>query len=256
MILLAKLNLIYTVLVFLTFPNFRAFRDGSSVAFAAENEDSLEKKNATRVPLFAQREYACYDRSPHCNQWAAVGECRKRNGRQYMIDNCLFSCNMCNPNMEKWVPQPTNTFTKMTFESQDELEYTITTGIPQTVEFEDTPLTDRNLPINALSVTKRRLADVLVAQNHYLDKVYADKSFFSIEQQDYIYHSSIDIDLLSEKKAASFPLPEKCTNRNALCAVWATEGFCDTKPMKMAKICGPMCHCKCDIHTLHMIQII
>ena len=109
------------------------------------------RKNETeskRVPLFQQRQDPCYDRTHQCGQWASASECRKKNAHQYMKQNCPYSCNLCNPSLETWTPRPSHYLCRRTFASQEDLDVTLFTGVPQKIDFSDSPILQYSIKTN------------------------------------------------------------------------------------------------------------
>lgn len=196
------------------------------------------------VPLFHQREMTCYDRSRHCPEWAELAECRKKNAKLYMKDNCPLSCNLCNPLLEPWFPRESDGrggLNRMTFESQILKEFQIFTGVPQKSE-----LSRRSFPVDSENhdweYSKRRFQDVLLSQANYLDEYYRDIQY--VKDGTLISASSIDVDDTYIPHGTELPLAETCINRHSYCALWTIQGFCELQPQRMKAICAPMCHCK------------
>jgi len=215
----------------------------SSEKAAADQLDKLTS-SSEKTTLLLQRGVACSDRSPHCKKWSEVGECRKKNGRQYMKDNCPHSCNLCNPVLEVWAPRTSNPYTKITFDGQKEIDFEIFTGVEQKIDFSDSllhkhPQESPNKPtFFQHDYIASRVYDIAASQSSYLDRYYHDRGV-----GDDLF-SGIDIDALDTKEMHNVPLPETCLNLHPYCANWAVKGFCDSRPDSMMKICAPICCCK------------
>jgi ShK domain-like. len=194
------------------------------------------------VPLFQQREQTCHDRSRYCPEWAELAECRKKNARVYMTDNCPLSCNLCNPLLEPWYPGESHGrgINRMTFESKVEKDFQIFTGVPQKGEFsrQSSPLRSED----NREYVKSRVHDVILSQSNYLDDYYRDIQY--VKHRTLISASSIDVDDTDIPPGTKLPLAETCINRHSYCALWAIQGFCDMQPRRMKAVCAPMCHCK------------
>ncbi len=104
------------------------FASPTKNATASESSPSNPSSTGSEVPLQEQRGTPCYDRSPYCKSWASAAECRKKNARNYMRDNCPYSCNLCNPLLVPWEPRPQHYLCTRTFDSQVEMGVTIFTG--------------------------------------------------------------------------------------------------------------------------------
>jgi hypothetical protein len=224
---------------------------GVNAAAAAEEEANNNTTSSNETPtLLQQREDACFDRSPHCVAWSGIGECRKKNGRLYMKDNCPFSCNLCNPLLEVWIPRGSNPLSKQTVESQSSLDFQIYTGVAQKIDFSDSPIKkyaltggtphERQTPASAFDhhYIAGRIRDILASQSTYLDGIYHDNKIGNE------LVSSIDVDKMEHFDMKLIPVPEKCINRHPFCASWAVKGYCDSKVEGMMKICAPICHCE------------
>lgn len=219
---------------------------------AATPDNPLMSTNRTNhvhkgshLPLFHQREQTCHDRSRHCSEWAELAECRKKNARAYMKDNCPLSCNLCNPLLEPWLPREDNPWDshRATFESQSLLDFSIFTGVSQ--KLDDIPI----LPDDGnLNYSMRRFHDVMLSQSKYLDEYYQDIHYF--KSGTWIQASSIDVDAVDVPDGTELPLAETCINRHPYCAQWAIKGFCDSQPLRMKVMCAPMCHL-CDTIELN-----
>lgn len=200
-----------------------------------------------RVPLFHQREQTCYNRSRNCPEWAELAECRKKNAKVYMRDNCPLSCNLCNPLLEPWLPRDSDgrDLNRMTFESQRWKDFQIFKGVPQKYDiWRQSPLTTED----DREYSKSRFEDVILSQAIYLDEYYRDIQY--VKNGILVSASSIDVDDIYIPHGTELPLAETCINRHPYCAQWAIQGLCDWQPQRMKDICAPMCHL-CDTIELN-----
>jgi len=237
--------------------------DNTLHIFASSTENTTETESTAsttpttkNLPLYQQREAPCFDRTPHCQMWASASECRKKNARNYMRDNCSYSCNLCNPLLVPWEPRTSHFLCGRTFDSQEKMGITIFTGVPQKTDFSDSPiLTSKDHQIPAVRRLQHpsdyvyvasRIQDILASQANYLDDFYGDI--------DYTYHhrdqaedggrSSIDTDFTDIPDGTLLPLVELCINRHPYCVNWASKGICELKPTIMQDTCAPACGCK------------
>ena len=241
--------------------NATADSNGTGRSSPVTKGPETEKKSRSQLPLFQQREVACFDRSPHCPQWSRSAECRKKNGRLYMRDNCPYSCNLCNPLLQAWTPRDTHPYSTVTYESQEKMGITIHTGVEQKTDFSDSPmrkytLAESSTPamkstirtedeeLTSYLYTSRRIQDILLSQANYIDDFYGDLDYGSGVR------TSIDTDYDDIPDAIEMPLVETCLNRHPYCANWASRGMCESRPEAMEETCAPVCHF-CRANGMH-----
>ncbi len=216
-------------------------------AKVSTKSDDANDNTTKEVPLYKQRELECFDRSPHCPQWRSALECRKKNGKSYMRENCRYSCNLCNPLLQPWEPADTSYENDVTFSDQKETGLLIKVGVEQKVDFSDSPIykygMGRKHPaLSEFKYINARVSTVLESQKHYLDRYYSD-----IEVNGGVLISSVNPDseqIINDELDTDLPLTETCMNYHPYCANWAIRGMCEIKPSAMADVCAPVCHSK------------
>jgi hypothetical protein len=225
-----------------------------TIAASTQNSTRIETETSTPPIKNLKRENPCFDRSTNCPAWTDASECRKKGARRYMRDNCPYSCNLCNPILEPWQPRSSHYLCKRTYASQKEMDVKVFTGVPQTLDFMDSPILNRDED-RAMPKVKRlqneedflylqsRIQDVLTSQQNYLDDFYGDVDY-SVLGDGTKARSSIDPDFDDIPVGTLLPLVESCINRHPYCANWAVKGLCELKPSLMQESCSPVCGSK------------
>jgi len=194
----------------------------------------------------------CIDRDPACKEFSREAKCRRADFVNFMSANCPASCNLCNPNLEKWVPRDVVDGGRI--QTKLAAEYikknVIYHGVAQKADFdfsgssfvEASPISMVDGSIQRNAYYNLRINDVLEAMNVYLEDIYSDKVDGS-QDKERVYYSPLDVD--GSPDGARLPFPETCINRHPYCALWAVLGYCDIHKQLMSQWCKPMCQ-MCD----------
>lgn len=226
--------------------NNRLGDDDESCHDDAKDEDKrLVSVTATRIRTNVRRPCVDVYKASRCTVLRNKGDCTDPGQRNFMAMHCALTCDLCNPLMRN---------------QHDE----VSPGVPQLLDVprydEENEEKEGNEALSNVGngYDESRMDN---GKDSHTDSNTSSKYFSSTDSHGLFNSVSATAtrshmarrvtDLMRNMEryyrdgledASDRVLFERCKNRHELCAVWAIQGMCETKPRTMADSCGPVCH--------------